>query len=388
MGRKREKRLREQYVRLANKNLLYITAAAADRIGNRLNVYECGDVIALVGETWGEYHLGYKSDLCKGKNLCSEQLVAFLASKYLLQVGDRLPIWWSEGDERNVLYCGKLQNFQCRFDDRFQLVELFYNKRVGTWAYIEDNRISFKLPPGAVLPRKLSLYGEYDVLALLHDDNGEYTIEGRGRKAAAIYSGHLTQYIRRWYGKDQRGVRLHGKLAPNGIYLSDREELLTGLGPHTALSRLNIGSEKNKFISLSQSKLIYCSAQAAEVLGSNCALYCYQDEILALRPERRGSIKILKNSGHARWLSLPGLYAMIKNFYPNGKKLLLVEHGDLFVLAADADLYRSTFPSPAEFQLYQGGATLLHVQKTPLHTSCPSGSLTAAIARTNKAENG
>lgn len=341
----RTRKPKKQYIRIVNSKLLYVSSGASATIGARLDVYECGQVMALIGHSLGEFHAGYKSTNCQGKNICSSELAQYLCQKYQVEPGARLPAWEDPKTE-DVLFFGISEpDDKNRYSmDRFTKLELVYHKRFGEWVYIEDNALFFTAAVRAQLPRRLSLYEGTNSLALISDAAGPYVIEYRERKGAAIYCRQLVDYCKAKFGDIGRSMLLHALPLENGVRFAMQEDRLH---IYDQLQKRDLGDSEDCFITLIRGRSVYISKKALRILGTNINLYS-GGQYLALKGEPYGSLVIRRN-GYQHLLHSLFLKQTIEQHYPGAAKLYGHEHGDLLVLTRALG-ETNNLPTPDQFR--------------------------------------
>ena len=325
---------KEQFLRLVNEKMLYLSSAAAGQVGERADLYEWGNVMALVGNPHGTYHLSPKSAGCRGKNLCASELVGYLEEKYGLHTGARLTVWSAPEEDGPVAFFAAevtSREADCRFDRRFQKVELTYRKRYGDWVFVEDNCVSFTADIRVRLPRRLALRGKGEILALCGDPEGPYLLEYRnGRKGGAIYSSQLAEYCKERFQARGRSVLLNAAALPDGVCFADGEEALAGVTHAARLPLLDLGDPGDRFLCLMRKGSLYLSAHALRSLGERFSLYEGEGK-LALRKEPDGAFQI-RRTGYQNLVHSKPLKERVEQCYPDTGKLYLLEREDLLVL--------------------------------------------------------
>lgn len=322
---------KEAFLRVVSEKMVYLSAAAAVRLGSRAELYERGGVTALAGDPAGTYHLGAKSEKCGGRNLCSAELVRYLWEKHGVAPGGKLTAWSPEGEAGAVIFLAAgvtREEARWPFDGRFRRVELVYHRRYGSWVFVEDNCVSFTGDLRRALPERLALRGAGRTLALAWAADGPYRLEERsGRKGRAVYSGQLAEYLRTRFGGDGRSVLLFAKAVEGGVCFSDAEEALAGLGKAEDLPGLDLGDPGDRFLYLLDKGSVYFSSHALRRLGTRFSVYA-SGETLALRGEpEKGGLEARGSRVHSK-----ALKEEVERRYPGARKLYLMECGDWMVL--------------------------------------------------------
>lgn len=320
----------EPFVRLKEKTI-YLSSGAGQAMGSRIDLYEKGDVVALVRNERGAYHLSDKSENCKGKVLCSREISSYLKEKFNVDNGASLTAWIPpEGDGSTIFFSKNISQdaAQDGFDDAFCRIDLEYRKRFGEWVYVEDNCISFTKGLREALGARVGLHGDERVAALVNDPAGRYQLEIRkGRKQRAVYASELAAYLKGRFGNSARGTLLHARKAAFGILFADSEDALEL--PATYIPpALDLGGPKDLFVNVSINKGVYISARAAQLLGGSCSLYRSGD-FLALAGE--GELKISRGV-YSNIVFSKALHDMLKTRYGDAGRLYLQPHGSLLVL--------------------------------------------------------
>lgn len=341
------KKERLQYLRVVNSRMLYLSSGCAERIGMRADLYECGDVMALVGDPMGQFHLSPKSSYCSGVNLCAMELVHYLCKKYGVEAGGKLSVWSPLDETEQVVFITgptAVRAAEQRFDKRFQKLELGYQKRYGDWVFVEDNCVSFSAGIRDGLSKRMNLHRSGDVLALLEDPEGYYMMQCRGgRKNRAIYSSLLAEYCRKEFGNNGRSVLFHARPINGGVGFSLQEEVLL----REDIGRLpvyDLGLPRDRFLCFTV-KNLYLSAQAFKLLGERFSLY-ESGEWLALRAETDGMFCI-RHMGYQNVVYSKGLEQAIKRRYPEAKKLYFQEQEAFLVLTPQQE--RTEVPPARDF---------------------------------------
>lgn len=324
---------REQFLRLVSEKMLYLSSGAAETLGDRAELYESGDVLALVGEPHGTYHLGRKSSGCKGRNLCVSELAGYLMEKYGVETGARLPVWQGAEETGPVIFFGRPGGgAPQRLDESFHKLELSYRKRYGDWVFVEDNCVSFTAELRALLPRRLSLYEAGRALALKGDRTGSYSLELRsGRKGEAIYAGQLAEFLRRRFSGQGRGLLLCARALGDGVCFAAAEEDLWTAEEEAGARLLDLGVPGDCFLRLTRKGSLYFSSKAAERVGERFRLLAAGD-LLALQRGGEGDFQI-RRTGYQSLVHSAALRAEIAELYPGAEKLYLAARGDMFLLS-------------------------------------------------------
>lgn len=341
----------EQYIRLASAKMLYLSSACADSVGKRCELYQCGDVMALVSDPLGHYHLCRKSAQCRGLNLCSEELVNYLIEKYGVQVNSRLTAWTGvEGERAALFFAAKVSKHEAgvSFGENFKRVELTYRKRYGQWVFVEDKCISFTAEIRAMLPGRLTLRGDGTRLALVGDPSGEFALSEEGRKGACILSAALAHYCRREFGGSGRSVLFHARAVRGGICFALREEELLPEDGVCAMPLIRLNVAPDYFLTMHGKNQMYVSAQSGQALGKATNLY-RAGNWLAFRSESGGGELNILSCGYQRSICSVRLTEAVKGLYPGARKLFLYRQGPFWVLVRRANEL-GKLPPPTEFK--------------------------------------
>lgn len=173
------------FVRLRNNDQLYLSKAAADHVGDMVDVYYRDGVVALVSDPLGLYRV---SSAGAGRQISSKELADWLREQFGDRVEGPIPAWHSHDGNEPILFLGypKEQNRAGRAFSigQFQKLDLYY-ARLGD-LYIRDGRgWSYYLSASAAacLGGRVSVYTSGDYLALGPDRAGELPVSGKDPQA-------------------------------------------------------------------------------------------------------------------------------------------------------------------------------------------------------------
>lgn len=313
-----------------------------------VEVFEKDGVIAVSGATSGSYHISGEVGRPR-KALSNARLVEYIREKFGCELGGALPVWL--GEEENVLFFGGMQPQAGPYvlDEDFMPVEVEYNRRAGDWAYVHDNWIEFTQEIREALPERLSASRCGRVVLLNGDPAGKLALTPRRQSNNLMLVSHaLADHLRSLYDGEERGMRLYAALLPNGVALADNQELLESVNL-TCPERLVLDESKYCFVTTGAKGTLYLSATAWEQLERAERMDIYDGlGCLALRSARDGMMKVTQ-SGYAHYIHSKPLCMLLKERWPEAKKLHLLRHGDLWLLwpstARPAGL-----PAAAQFQ--------------------------------------
>lgn len=330
------------------KVLNFSSSASTMFVGfDNVDIFENDHVIAVQAATKGQYHISSEKGRLR-KALSNAQLIAHLCKKFGCELGASLPAW--VGDDERVLFFGGIQPEEKEhyiLDETYTPVEVEYNRRAGSWAYIHDNWIEFTREVRDILPRRLSVYRCGNTVLLLGDSSGKLVLTPRRASGNLMLVSHpLASFLRHLYNGTERGMRLCAATVPGGVALAENGELLDK-GDYTFKEKVSLDERTCAFLNVGTGKLgsMYLSAYAWQLLGRPERLSVYiKAEYLALKPEKNGQFRATK-CGYAQYIHTRQLCAILQNRWPGGKKIYLLRHENLWVLLPDTDLYHKLPPA-------------------------------------------
>lgn len=309
---------------------LYISASAAEGLGERVDIYACNGVFALVSAPGGAYSLRNK-ERSRAKLLHAQQLTYYLRAMLPGREIGTLPAWWDE--ERGVLLFGSKKR-DTVFDESFHRLEL-EQVRLFHWE-AEKGRL--------YVPRWMPLccgaYAAGDTLLLKEEPRGSlhrFLEEGR----FSYQAEELLEFVDREWGRGPvfyRKVPEGWLLSPNFAALLDRGTAGGELIPLPTV-------EKGPVLELGREYAIRLSPEASALLGSRANLLISRD-CLALKPHREGEICFRRFSGGASTFHLR-LYTLLLSYFPMAERISLRPHGDMLIF--DNGQAEEGYPPPEQF---------------------------------------
>lgn len=318
--------------------MVFNPAASEYLDGSNVRVFLRSGVVALSMQGLGEgFHLTREKDR-RRVILSSCELIAYLKERYGYGPGRRYPVW--AGQDGTVFFSGVLPEASCTaLDDTFEEIRCDYSLRAGSWAYVDNNRITFSKEARDRLGDQLTAYQCGPCVMLHTEADGPISmtyIEGRhGQRMIRSYA--LASYLRRRYDGLGRVFRLRACLGPDSVYLAEEEQDFRR-SFHLPPVRLELNDAEKRTLKLSSGNRILLSADAAAALGpAVTVLRSGGIWALAAAPGAPLAIKI---SGPTAYLFCREFSIRLQEDYAGAERFYLLEHGDLWVL--------STTPAPDE----------------------------------------
>lgn len=169
------------FVRLRDNGQLYLSKAAADHVGDMVDIYYQDQIVALVSDPLGRYRV---SPARSGVQIASKELADWLRERFGARSAERIPAWYSHDGNAPILFLGypteQSGAGKARSLSAFQKLDLYY-ARLGD-LYIRDGRgWSYYLSAlaAARLGGRVSVYTSGDYLALGPDRAGELPVSGK-----------------------------------------------------------------------------------------------------------------------------------------------------------------------------------------------------------------
>lgn len=334
-------RYSEPYLRLASEQLIYVSAAAGELLPEEADLYEAGDVLALVGNPNGAYHLGRKSGGRNARMLSSLGVVSYLADKFDVDVGTRFPAWSNWWNGRSVVLFSQRETGR-PFGPEFRPVTVPYRKLIEGRVLIEGNQI---LLPAQAVEDTLAGYAAYstdEAVVLRTSPVGPLGFLPRANpRYLALDSQELVAYCRRKFGQKPR---LRALQTQSGIYISKNEEALYRASRCKEPHFLDIIPTPRVYLTLNSRWTMYLSGEAGRWLEGRVNVLEHNG-LLALRSDPKGTLEVSPCAQGKYCISSKHLKERILYRYPNQKRLLLVRYQDMLLLTPDGRLPTNVPPT-------------------------------------------
>ena len=307
---------RAEHVYFGENTPVYLSAAVAQALGQRAEVFRRGETLALVSRPEGAFRVCSKPN-SRAKFINTRTLAQYLCAKFPRAEG-MLP---AQADPvRGAVLFGARLRVDDELDEDFLPMDL--SGLSGHRSYsLEQDRLAVSL----ALPRRVSAWARGEAVALLGDPQGPYD-RVREEGETFLRSAALTAHLRRlWKGRrpSLRAVDGGVVLSPDFVFLAELRDL-EGFAPLLL-------EDGGKTATLCRDHSIRLSQEAARVLGGAASVYTCSG-VLALRPDRRGDVAVKRRDGEAVLLSTR-LYQQAALANPGVETFRLVPRGGLWVLS-------------------------------------------------------
>lgn len=310
---------RAEHIYFSENTPVYLSAAVAQALGERADLYVKGNMLALASSPDGSLRVCAKPN-SRAKFINARSLAQYLCAKFP-KAGGMLPAQVDPFQEA-VLFGPKLLGDE-ELDERFAPIDL--SGLSGHRNYkVERDRITVSL----ALPRRVTAWVKEGTVALLKDPKGPY-IREREERQTFLRSAALAAYLRRLWG----GRSPHVRVVEEGVVLSTDYVFLTEMQGVEGFEPLALW-EGGKTATLCRDHSIRLSQEAARALGSAASVYTCSG-LLALRSDRRGDVDIERRDGNSVLLSAR-LYQQAALANPGVETFHLIPNGGLWVLSSKA----------------------------------------------------
>ena len=339
-----------------------VSSALGEYIGNRIDVYECGNVLAFVNSPEGEYAAFPFAENSNRKIINSRPLARYIQEKYNRPFSLKL-IAWSDGC--HVLFslgaADENREFNKSFIKLTETVRLRYENSVRLigHSFIVSSSLS------RVLDDRVSVYEYGDFFAFINDKNGELQVkEHNSFGTKAVHAKKFVHYITSKIGKDP----YYGITIKNGIAFSNHRQFdssymdsscfhiadIADLNPQTVLkqNRVKKTLQKEKhcipYLSIRVNGVIAISGMIDSSIGPWISVYEYKNIIMFVNDEF-GSYFFYNVHGHMA-LTSKELSEYLKSKYNNAElRRLSVCIRDKSLLISDHDMTDDKLPDYSLF---------------------------------------
>lgn len=191
-----------------------VSSAIGPYVYGRVDIYECGNVFALINNPQGDYPVSADSPASDRKLINSRPLVRYLKEK-CGRVSPRGLNAWLDGDI--VLFCVGTPGKEVRFHDGFKQVTDVFRLRYDNSVKIDGRRFIISASLSEGLGDRLSAYKHDDMYAFFNDKNGVLKTEARNEFGTkVVHAESLIKKVEKELGKGP----WYGVVVPNGIVFS------------------------------------------------------------------------------------------------------------------------------------------------------------------------
>ena len=198
-----------------SEKVLSVSSAAGQYLHDHVNIYECGNVFALMNDVAGEYRAVPLSSRSDRRMINSRPLVRYLTEKCGCSLPIKLHAWL---DGEIILFCKGSAGENIRFHDGFSLITDVFRFRYDNSVKIYGQRIIVSAALSGRLGDRVSAYRYGNMYAFFCDDNGTIQTTFRNEFGTrAVRSEVLINEMVKDIGKGP----LYGVSVPNGVVFSE-----------------------------------------------------------------------------------------------------------------------------------------------------------------------
>lgn len=191
-----------------------VSSAIGSYVYGRVDIYEYGNVFALINNPQGDYPVSADSPASDRKLINSRPLVRYLKEKCGRIPPRRLNAWLDGGI---VLFCIGTPGKEVRFHDGFKQVTDVLRLRYDNSVKVDGRRFIISASLSEELGDRLSAYKHDKMYAFFNDKNGVLKTEARNEFGTkAVRAEGLIRMVEKELGKGP----WYGVVVPNGIVFS------------------------------------------------------------------------------------------------------------------------------------------------------------------------
>lgn len=198
---------------------MFLSASAGANLASQVDIYQSGNVMALVNASEGALHPIRNSTRSTRKDISCQSLYDYLMDQFQIREDGKLSAWY---DRQGILLFGIPEDNRERelmFDGRFQKLEMPIERFESCTVSIDHGVLMFSRAAAERLSGRINFYEFGDVLCVESHPEGALTVEMRPHSSKGIASTELVDYIRRKFGI-QNG-RLMARICDGRVYFSN-----------------------------------------------------------------------------------------------------------------------------------------------------------------------
>lgn len=298
---------------------LRISAAAGTALGERADLYRCGQIYALVNAAEGSLTLHRDLKVSERKNIGCATLALMLREQYGAAVGKSLalPAWY---DPNGILLFGRMDVPHPIYPDGFRKVQIPVEEYLSCPGTVKGYTLLLSRRSGLEGPVKASV--RENVLCLEPDPMGSLWVD-IAHSRPRISSRDLTDHIRDIFPGQ---TPLAGWRSAGRLYLASRVRQEGWDCP--GYIALHTAPTEAVNVRLGDNDVLYFSAAAVEGMDGRVSLWLH-GHVLALRPDRGGGYRLYRRMGkHYACIHRSTLARFLRETQRGGRRFYARRVGD------------------------------------------------------------